>query len=412
MVKENSRQDEFIILNSQFIGRVPGTGTLFYFIYFLTLHSHYVEMKNLLLFFFVFTTSLCHAQETGCFKSKPDNDIELQTDIDFSRYNTFFVGEFHGVYGVSEIKLALIKYLNKNNGITDIFMEIGYSAAWLYNKYLQTGDTSFFTAPFLTYAQKQPNRDFWKKLYAYNQGLDRKIRIHGMDFERMDFIKALKLLKPAEKDKPWQIRETMFYIDTVTMASVNADINDKEHPGEVFNKIYDSIKHDIQVNRDVYLRYYGAAFYEVEKIMLNESTFEKYKERNETMYKNMMKETEEYGITRFIVFCGLNHADMSNKKKATLCYKLMNNPDYTNSQANITMVCKNCYDWQLQPKYQHSDFRAPGTYSDDTAMLNEMYKYNFNKSCKYSILPCSTVQDKNVQLFSHYLILMKDQPEF
>ena len=50
----------------------------------------------------------------GCFKANVQNGLELESDIDFSKYDVFFVGEFHGVYGVPEIKLALIKYLNKN----------------------------------------------------------------------------------------------------------------------------------------------------------------------------------------------------------------------------------------------------------------------------------------------------------
>ena len=363
------------------------------------------------LFFFLFS-SLCHAQETGCFKADAKNNLELNTDIDFSKYDVFFVGELHGVYGMSEIKLALIQYLNRKYGISDVFMEIGYSAEWLYNRYLQTGDTTLFTDPALAYAQKQPNREFWKKLYAYNNTLERRIRIHGMDFERMDFLKVLKILMPPEKDKPWKIREFLFYIDTVTISDVNADINDKEHPGSMFNAIYDSIRNDMKINRDVYLKYYGAAFEEVEKIMFNENTFKKYEQRNETMYKNMMKDFEIYGLRKFILFSGLNHADMSNKKRGTLCYKLKNTPDFTNNLANITMVCKNCYDWQLQPQYQHSDFRAPATYSYDTVLLYNIFIQNFNKSCKYSLIPSSVVENKNVQLFSNYLILMKDQPEF
>jgi hypothetical protein len=62
-------------------------------------------------------STFCHAQQTGCFKPTANNEIELETNIDFSSYNAFFLGEFHGVYGISEIKLALIKYLNQHYGI-------------------------------------------------------------------------------------------------------------------------------------------------------------------------------------------------------------------------------------------------------------------------------------------------------
>ena len=126
-------------------------------------------MRHLLSIAMIVTFSLCNAQETGCFKVSNNNELTFATDIDFSRYNAFFLGEFHGVYGVSEVKLAFIKHLNRNYGITDVFMEISISAAWLYNRYLATGDTTFFTAPVLPYGLKKPNKDFWKELYEYNK---------------------------------------------------------------------------------------------------------------------------------------------------------------------------------------------------------------------------------------------------
>ena len=48
-------------------------------------------------------------------------ELTIDSNIKFSNYDAFFLGEFHGVYGVSEVKFALLKYLNKNCGVTDVF---------------------------------------------------------------------------------------------------------------------------------------------------------------------------------------------------------------------------------------------------------------------------------------------------
>ena len=97
----------------------------------------------------IFSSVVGYTQETGCFKMGTDNSVSLETNIDFSKYDAFFVGEFHGVFATPEIKLALIKYVNQHNGITDVFMEISLSAAFLYNAYLSTGDTTLITTPLL-----------------------------------------------------------------------------------------------------------------------------------------------------------------------------------------------------------------------------------------------------------------------
>ena len=354
----------------------------------------------------------CHAQESGCFKAGSNGGLQLETNIDFSKYNAFFVGEFHGVYGVSEVKLALIKYLNSKYGITDVFMETGLSTAWLYNRYLQTGDTSFFTSPVLSYAQKKPNRDFWKAVYVYNQALDRKITIHGMDFERMSFLKALKLLMPPGKEKPQEILPVLSYIDTVTIKKDNGDMHDKQHPGQQLNSIYDSVQQNIQRHRVVYAAYYGGNFKEVERIMFNDNTFANYAGRNKTMYKNVMKEIEDNNIKKFIVFSGLNHGNMSYQGWRSLCYLLMHTASLEQGLANIAMVCKNCYDWQLEPQYQHADFRGPSTYYSDTALMNDIYYSHYNAACNYTLIPSESVSNRKVNNFSHYLVLLKNQGEF
>ena len=366
-------------------------------------------MKQLLLLVFLLTSSISHAQQFGCFKAAPGKSLELtvDTNCNLSNYDAFFFGEFHGVYGTSEVKLALIKYLNANNGITDVFMEIGYSAAYLYNQFLATGDTTLFTAPVLIYAQKAPNVDFWLGLYEYNKTAQHKITIRGMDFERAEFLKVLKKLMPESKEKPLDIYTTLAYIDTVTIQDIGL-INSEEMVA--YNALYEDIRDEIDANRTSYENYYGANFKTVEEIMFNEDTYNDYAKRNKTMYHNMLKQIERDSIKKFVTFAGLQYGNMAHKK--TLCGMLKNNDAFHDHFVNIAMTCRNCYDWQLKPKYRFAVNRAPYTYYLDKKMMDAIYNKYFSPDCKYTLLPTAVMDRVIVERFSNYIILMKDQGEF
>lgn len=359
-------------------------------------------IKQFFLLPFFFTASFCFAQENGCFKAEADNTVSFETNIDLSRYDAFFVGEFHGVYGVPEIRLATIKYLNTHFGITDVFMEISYGAAYLYNEYLATGDTSFFMMPRLISSEKQTGMNFWERLYEYNKGLDHKITIRGMDFERAEFLKVLKMLMLPGKDKPAAIAATLSYIDTVNLDRVTRE-------DDILDTVYEKMRAVMKGNRIAYEQYYGPNFKIVAGIMFNVNTFKKYKYRNKTMYHNMMEQIKGYGIKKFVTFNGAAHAMNS---KGILCGDLKRSKAFKNKLADITLTCKNCYDFNgtwTHPGGSIKEFESP--YRKGTNM-DEVYDRYFNNNCRYTLLPSSVSDNKKVRKFSDYIILMKDQPKF
>lgn len=367
-------------------------------------------MKRLILIVVIGCSTLCRGQDAGCFKTNAQHEPELVTNADFSRYNVFFVGEFHGIYSTSEIKLALIKYVNTHCGVSDVFMEIGFSAAWLYNRYLQTGDTTLFTDPVLTYAQKRVNRDFWKQLYEYNKTAGNKLTIRGMDFERKDFVKVLKMLMPKDKERPKEIAATLRYLDTATHVVVNLptfidSVTKRRLQNDSQVTAYDVIRKDVMNNRDAYERYYGANFKVVEDIMLNKDTYNS--QRNKTMYDNVMKQIHRDHIKKFIVCSGLMHGNMAHAGWRSLCYRLARKEKLV----NISMTCRNCYDSQSQTKLP-AFYRGPITYERDTTLMSNIYQQFFNPACKYTLIPSGVVNDKRAEKFSDYLILIKDQPVF
>jgi len=364
-------------------------------------------MRLLTCVILLFITCCAHAQQQACFRTTADSSLTIESNIDFTGYNAFLVGEYHGVYGVPEIKLALIKYLNRTYGITDVFMEIGYSAASLYNAYLATGDTGYFTAPEILYSQKNPNRDFWYRLYTYNKGLEHKITIRGIDFERGEFLKVLRWLSPKDKEKPALIADILMLIDTVSVPKVT-ELNSASFKYQ--NMIYRRISEEMKKNETLFKLYYGANFRMISDIVFNPATYHSYSGREKAMYLNIEKQIERDDIKKFVVFTGIKHAD--NAKATGLPMLLSNTHVLKNKLVNIAMICKNCYDWQLKPEYRTAAFRAPYTYLEDTALLNSIYTRHYETSCKYIMFPVDSVDDDKVQRYSDYILLMKNQPEF
>ncbi len=345
--------------------------------------------------------NLCHAQETGCFKLNAQSDLQLETSINFSKYNAFFVGEFHGVFGVPEVKLALIKYLNQTQGITDVFMEIGTGAAWMYNSYLETGDTLFINKPVLPYSQQKNYRTFWQALYNYNSGLNKKLRIHGIDFERIEFIKVLRMLKPHEKTIPLSIKNTIRFIDTVTLQNEPAlyteDFSEQ-------NDIYEKVRAEMDANRQEFEFYYAEDFPVVARMMFNENTYRNYDKRNKAMYHNTVKEMADDGIQKFVLFAGMNHGNKNGL--GTLSNRLKNNKQLQHHFAEIDMLCKDCYEGHV-----HFDYKGPNSF-DKLVLMPIIYNNYFNTGCKYTMIATDTIEDKIAQHYSDYLILMKEQPDY
>lgn len=357
-------------------------------------------MRTLLLIL-VFYSTLSTAQHTGCFTDQQDSGLAMQTSIDFSSYDAFFVGEFHGVRGVPEIKLALIKYLNENYGITDVFMEVGYSAAYLFNSFLATGDTVFITHPHLIYTAKQQDMDFWLGLYNYNQTLARKVTIRGMDFERIEFLSVLKQLGVSGHERPKEIASVLRYIDTVKVPSPGWQGSEAQQRQD---SIYKWIRGAVALHRESYRQYYGDDYSTVAQMLLNENTLANFPQRNAAMYANILRQAGQDSIKKFLVFSGLAHADKA--REGSVCNLLCNNKKY--KLADIAMTCKNCYDWQ-QPEKGIQPFKAPYTYYKDTALMNGMYGNYFNGDCRYMLLPANAISDNKVRRYSDYIILMKDQ---
>ena len=342
--------------------------------------------------------------QTGCFNAT-DSGLQLSTMPSFAQRDLFFIGEFHGVHDVPAIRLALIKYLNQHEGITDVFMEMGYSAAFLYNSFLETGDTAFITHPLLVCGAKAPDRDFWMGLYDYNQTLSRHIVIHAMDFERIDFIRVLKLLSPTDAQRPAAIAATLNYIDTLSLhaiGSLKTGLQKRQ------DSIYEAIRADYEHHTSDYAAWFGDNYPIVKKMLSNPSRFSHFSQRNNTMYRNVMEQVQDEHIAKCIVVSGMAHA---NKEHTGSLYSLLAaSPEFTGKTTGTTMLCKNCYDWQ-EPEKGFA-FKAPYTYNKDTSFVSKLLDKYSSPDCKFPMIPARQVNDQRVRNYSDYIILLKNQPGY
>jgi hypothetical protein len=115
---------------------------------------------------------------------------------DFAQYELFnedndgkkiiMIGEMHYMEANYTLQPDLLIHLNKHFGLRHLLIEFGRAEAYLYNRYLKTGDLSYLDKTFSGFNHFEKFFTGMERLYKYNTGLDgnKKIVVHGLDFER------------------------------------------------------------------------------------------------------------------------------------------------------------------------------------------------------------------------------------
>ncbi|MCG8309778.1 MAG: hypothetical protein MI975_20450 [Cytophagales bacterium] len=105
---------------------------------------------------------------------------------DIVKKKIIMIGEMHYMKANYIIQADLLIHLNKHFGVRHLLIEFGRAEAYLYNRYLKTGDLSYLNKTFPGFNHFDKFFTGIKKLYEYNLGLDhnKKLIVHGLDFER------------------------------------------------------------------------------------------------------------------------------------------------------------------------------------------------------------------------------------
>jgi hypothetical protein len=354
-----------------------------------------------LLFAISLLSSLALAGQTNCIiENVPNsnkiiyNESEIERIIDFSKYNAIFYGEGHIIDFEPEFKLNFIKHLSKRFQIRDVFMEIGYSAAYYFNLYLHTGDTTILTSIKMPYNRKN-YRSFWYNLFLYNRSRPEKlkVRIHGVDFERTEIFKLLEQLKQKNASVPTYLQSTF---NDITRLSKDTSLF-------AFDKTFQKGMQKIKVAFDRYKNHfkviYGDSFEIISSAINNKSPVTtKVKPRNKIWYDHLNKAISEDRIEKFVCFFGKSHINYDNPTSLTVTLK--DSKVFKASILNIMGVYHN--------------FLSYG-YMGDTPKIFEyephkkdIYEKYANKNCRATLVFTDTIDDVKIRKKADYILFAKD----
>ncbi len=338
---------------------------------------------------------IAHGQRLVPFTNDTDG-LSLAHNSLFDSAGGVIVGELHDARITPEIKLALIKYLHENKGVNDVFMEVGHAAAYLYNCYLNTGDTAFITHPSLVYAGGKEGLSFWRRLYTYNRAAGFTITIHGFDFERMEFVKVLRLLKPMGAVVPDKLLPMLQYIDTLSTTTVN---------GHNLVNSYARISYQLQLFKEELKQYYGEDFSVAEDILCNENKYEAYPARNKNMFTEVNKAICRGKMAHFLLFAGAEHC---NKQDTTsLAARLTTNTANALNVLTMVMLCRNCDGITLKTNKLGVVYSGPKEYADDRTAMGALFHLLNTSSYSPAIIRASQTQFRTKK--NTDLIIMADK---
>ena len=245
------------------------------------------------------------------------NQKVIEDIIEPSKYDAFFLGESHTIDFEPEFKYNFIKHLNSKYAVRDVFMEIGYSAAYFFNQYLQTGDTSILKENRLPYLWGH-YKSFWRNLYEYNNSLpdSLKLIIHGIDFERIEIFKLLEKTKQKNSIIPDYLQQTFSDIQKLNKNN-ELFFNDKE-----FKKQLSKLKLTFLQYENDFKILYKDNFNVVHNALGNETPRTiKVNPRNKFWLGNIKDIIVQQKIKKFIGFFGRAHTRYNNTSSLTVALK-------------------------------------------------------------------------------------------
>ncbi len=235
------------------------------------------------------------------------DSINWSYHIDTS-YKFIFSSECHAVSCNYDLSFSIINY-QLNFGPVNLIIEYPFSFGIIYNKYLETGDSSILNT--LCYSKEEI--EFWNRIYSLQKSLpsDRKVKVWGVDFElgntvnarSRSFPRALKILIENKKGNPPLLLSR-------SIDSMIIDINNLDKIQSIKNILKDSLeKEDI-------IAYWGSDYNLYKTLISRDDHFKR--NRNDKMYENFLSLYNDSLINnthaRFFAQFGYGHSSSDYKK--------------------------------------------------------------------------------------------------
>jgi len=198
-------------------------------------------MKKFILSILVFTLSLTS------FSIDPDqalstlqkNKVNISSvnslkvlDKALSQNRVFLTGEYHGYKENYELRKLFMKYYHQKGEIKNYLGEMGFSAGYFLNKYINSGNTKYLKLA--AYSAKgshdfsKEDMRFWQDLYAYNRNFSRnnRVQVIGIDLEHQPWL-VMFMVNDLLKGKniPAQYREAVAKLNALCEEALSGDVN-------------------------------------------------------------------------------------------------------------------------------------------------------------------------------------------
>ena len=401
---------------------------------------------------------------TGCSSKKPldvENYLEKNNSVinlqdinnleglDLIKDNikdkkVIFTGEYHALQKDDLFRMKLIKYLQEEIGLNYYLAEMGYSSAYFFNKYLESGDEEILKKVFLNLKGTQGfNKDdynFFKDLYEFNKTLreEDKIKIVGIDIEHnmgssYDYIKDTIKDETLKTEALEKTLESLKNIQSYTKTSENKDENYKI---ELFNDLkpkIDALLEDINNNKELYINLFKEDFFWFEIVVkniktkyLSEFTDDAEKSmsiREEQIYKNFITQDDTIDDAIYFGQFGALHinknpvkvANVQSETKTTyvdfesIVYRIDNNSTYKGKVMSILYSYEDKYGNEGS-SYINREIFNDYLNSEDDCILFDLRNSNSPFKEEY-ISPFSgeTIYDnkKHITDYVDYMVILK-----
>lgn len=232
-------------------------------------------------------------------------------------YKVFLTGENHNFIAEnSNIKLQMLKYLNRQAGVTNLIIELGFSRGYMLNQYIND-DTTYYDA--LKYTTAPAFLAMYRRLRVFNQSLPvaDRITVHGVDVERFadDAPILLARLLPKGRKVPEALEFQVEVIRTYGAFAAsryksyydepkdNGSSYDygKSYKGFYDDKVIDTMIRDYTRDRALFMSYLGDSFTLFDKTFTSIMELRKYEGYEGMPHQYVYRERKLYdNITALI----------------------------------------------------------------------------------------------------------------
>jgi hypothetical protein len=242
----------------------------------------------------------------------------------------FFVSDVHNHNSDMSFISAMSCYLHEQYGINNVAMEMGRSMAYLMNRYIQDGDSTYFF--YKPNASMVMALERWRSMNG-TLPADKKITLYGVDFERMGFAVALQsIFKKYEGSHSTALYQYINNLpDSVCRANTILITDYRELRIETYDKAKELFEQEKEVLRPLLKNDYEV----VESIMENPVMEKHFGKRDMKIPVSIMEQLKD---KRFICFLGGVHTSVYRHFSTVRKYmRKTHNSDLT----LVNEICKN-----------------------------------------------------------------------